>query len=225
VRAWLRAGVCAGGVRGGLPMRNVVLGGVLAVVLAGCRSQTKTVAVVKAVQPVTAAPTPIAATAARLTERGLVPDRVSASVEKSVLPVYCHRPNAWDDFTGTGFIVARGFATALHEVAACPAGVTIPFGPATDLYRTFSGTASIADRTHDLALVTDQSLVSSRPPLRPESASVYVGEPLALIGMPGLSAFSSFQNRLEVVRGTVVATNRTVQLRSSAGGARRLPMR
>jgi S1-C subfamily serine protease len=96
--------------------------------------------------------------------------------------------------------------------------VTIPFGLATDLDRTFSGTASVVDRTHDLALVTDQSLISSRSPLRPESASVYVGEPLALIGMPGLSGFSSFQSRLEVVTGTVVATNRTVHLGSSAGG-------
>ena len=36
--------------------------------------------------------------------------------------------------------------------------------------------------------------------------------------MPGLSGFSSFQDRPEVVPGTVVGTNRTVQLTSAAGG-------
>jgi S1-C subfamily serine protease len=148
----------------------------------------------------------------------MVPERVLARVEQSVRSVYCDRPNISSEFTGTGFIVPSGFVTASHVVAACPAGASILFGLDHDPYPSFSGPVSINDRTHDLALVTSQPLVSGRLPLRLESAPAYVGERLALIGVPGLSGFSGFQSRLEVVPGTVVATNRIVQLTSSAGG-------
>jgi S1-C subfamily serine protease len=66
--------------------------------------------------------------------------------------------------------------------------------------------------------MTRQVLDSRWRPLRLESAPAYVGERLALIGVPGLSGLSGFHSRLEVVPGKVVATNRTVQLTSPAGG-------
>jgi S1-C subfamily serine protease len=147
-----------------------------------------------------------------------MPERVIARVKKSVRSVYCDRPNVLADFTGTGFFIASGFVTASHVVAACPAGARLLLGLDHDLDPDYSGTVSIDDRTHDLALMARQALDSRGRPLRLESAPAYVGEPLALIGVPGLSGFSSFQSRLEVVPGKVVATNRTVQLTLSAGG-------
>jgi S1-C subfamily serine protease len=148
----------------------------------------------------------------------MVPERVIARVEKSVRSVYCDSPNVSADFTGTGFFVASGFVTASRVVAARPAGASILFGLDNDPDPAYSGPVSIDDRTHDLALVAQQALDSRWRPLRLESAPAYVSERLALIGVPGLSRFSSFQSRLQVVPGTVVATNRTVQLTSSAGG-------
>jgi S1-C subfamily serine protease len=49
-----------------------------------------------------------------------------------------------------------------------------------------------------------------------------VGEPLALIGVPALGEFSSFQSRPTVVLGSVVATNQTKQLASPRGGSETL---
>lgn len=152
----------------------------------------------------------------------MVPARVTARVKKSVRSVYCDSPNALADFTGTGFFVPSGFVTASHVVAACPAGASILLGLDNDPDPSYSGPVSIDDRTHDLALVAQQALDSRWRPLRLESAPAYVGERLALIGVPALSGFSGFQSRLEVVPGTVVATKRTVQLTSSAGGPQTL---
>jgi S1-C subfamily serine protease len=179
------------------------------------------VTAVKAVQSVAAVPATVAAAASPVPGRVIVQERLIASVEKSVRSVYCDSPNVWDGLTGTGFIIQGGpqgrFATASHVVAACPTEAGILFGQ--DKLPAMSGTVSTNDRVHDLALVTYQPLDSSRDrPLRLESAPAYVGESLALIGMPGLSGFSSFQHQVQVVPGTVVATNRTVRLASSEGG-------
>jgi S1-C subfamily serine protease len=145
-----------------------------------------------------------------------VPEQVIARVEKSVRSVYCDGVLA--DFTGTGFFVASGFVTASHVVAACPVGANILLGLDHDLDPDSSATVSIDDRTHDLALVARRALDSGGPPLRLESAPAYVGEPLALVGVRGLSGLSGFQSRPEAVPGKVVATNRTVQLTPSGGG-------
>jgi S1-C subfamily serine protease len=149
----------------------------------------------------------------------MVPERVIARVEKSVRSALCYAPGVSDHLIGTGFIIASGLVTASHVVAACPAGTEILVGLDTAPGPANSGTVSIDDRTHDLALVTYQPLDSSRQrPLRLESAPAYVGEPVALIGAPGFSGFSGFQSLLQVVPGTVVATNRIVQLTLSSGG-------
>ena len=132
--------------------------------------------------------------------------------------------------------VSNGVVTASHVVAACP--------PATALAptrvgamcsgrarRTISfgyglwGTVSIDDPTHDLALVDYQSEVYPEPntdpnptPLRPESRPAYVGEPLALLGIPALPLLGNpFKRQVTVVQGSIVATNHTQVLTSATG--------
>jgi S1-C subfamily serine protease len=165
--------------------------------------------VAETVERSTDASTTVATTASPM------PATVIARVERSVLPGSCASGNPGDNFTGTGFVVAGGVATASHVVAACPAGAKILFG--WGVHDASSGIVSTDDRAHDLALVTYHVFGSSLPALRLESAPAYVGEPLALIGVPGLSGFSPFQTRAEVVCGNVVATNHTQHLTSAEG--------
>jgi S1-C subfamily serine protease len=148
----------------------------------------------------------------------MVPERVIARVENSVRSVYCDSSDALAEFTGTGFFVASGFVTASHVVAACPAGARILLGLDNDPDPAYPAPVSIDDRTHDLALVAGHSLDSRGRTLQLELAPAHVGQRIALIGVPGLTGFSGFQSRPEVVPGTVVSTNRTVHLTLSAGG-------
>ena len=145
---------------------------------------------------------------------------VTSMVKASVLPVFCPGSDAGDGFEGTGFWVRNGVVTASHVVAACPPGTTIDVGDG------LGGTVSTDDRSHDLALVTYQSLGYRAPntspdpkPLRLESRPAYVGEPLALLGIPALPVFGNpFKREVIVATGHVVATNRT-QVVTSANGA------
>ena len=193
------------------PVRRVALGGVLAAVPAGCGGQTKTVTVVTCAPALTAAPT-------TTTAASPVPEPVMARVERSVLPVSCSSQNAGSGFVGTGFRVRNGVVTASHVVVACPPGTTIRPGDGT-------GTVSTDDPTRDLALVTYQSpafpqrsLDPNPKPLRLESRPAYVGEPLALLGVPALPLLGNpFTLQVTVVPGNVVATNHTQQLTSAEG--------
>lgn len=111
--------------------------------------------------------------------------------------------------------------TASHVLAACPPARTIQLGDGT-------GTVSANDPAHDLAHLTYQRpdvLRNSRnpdpKPLQLESRPAYVGEPLALLGIPALPWLGNpFTPQITVVHGTVVATNRTGVL-TSAQGARK----
>jgi trypsin-like peptidase len=190
-----------------LPRGAALLAG-MAAVLVGCGGQTRTVTVTGPAPPLTGAPSAVTTTAAP------VPESIAASAEKSVLPVNCFTPNAGPYFKGTGFKVASGVATASHVVAACPAGATIVFAPG-------NGNVAAVDSRHDAALVTYSS-ISSPQPLQAESARPYVGEPLALIGIPvdsqafPLPGFG--EEEATITPGIVLATHQTQQLTSADGG-------
>jgi S1-C subfamily serine protease len=192
--------------------RAALLGGVAAV-LVGCGGRTKTVTVTRP-PPSTAA----ALTAA--TRATAVSKSVEAIAEKSVVPVLCDNPlpgltsSTENGFTGTGFKVTHGVVTASHVVAACSTGATsFHIGPGDA-----SGSVSMRDPTHDLALLTYQSFEASPHPLHAESVPPYVGEPLALIGIPVTHAFiPGFQGYATVARGIVLATRATQQLTSADG--------
>jgi hypothetical protein len=74
-----------------------------------------------------------------------------------------------------------------------------------------------------LALVDGYPFLHGDPdptPLRLQPKPVYVGEPLALLGIPELPLLGNrFKRSVTVRHGSVVATNRTQAL-TSAGGAR-----
>lgn len=168
---------------------------------------------------VTGDPSAASLTAAPSTAASVTPvwGPVTARVKRSVLPVFCSGANAADGFVGTGFRVSDGVVTASHVAAACPRATAISFEGET------FGTVSADDPGHDLALVTYQSeaypLENTDPdptPLRPESRAAYVGEPLALLGIPALALLGSpFKRQVTVVTGHVVATNRTQVLTSA----------
>ena len=156
---------------------------------------------------------------------------VVARAEKSVVPVVCINPApglsafAGTGFTGTGFKVTRGVVTASHVVAACsaetalsyscPDGATIEFyiGPGDGC-----GSVSRHDPAHDLALLTYHTSRASPHPLQAESAHPYIGESLALIGIPDTQdLIPGFQGYATVTHGIVLATHRTQQLTSADG--------
>jgi S1-C subfamily serine protease len=110
-------------------------------------------------------------------------------------------------------------------LVACPPATTIGLGDGT-------GTVSTNDTTHDLALLRYQSpdpLRNSRnpnpKPLQPESRPAYVGESLALVGIPALGPAlgDPFTHQVTVVQGTVVATNHLQVLTLAGGGRETLP--
>jgi S1-C subfamily serine protease len=192
------------------PVRRAALLGGVAAVLVGCGGQTEAVTVTRPAPPSTVAPSTVTTAATP------VPQSVTASAKKSVLPVVCGSPNTAEvDFEGTGFKVTRGVVTASHVVAACAAGAPIWFQIG---FGSASGSVSTDDPTHDLALATYQSPDPSPQPLRAEAARPYVGEPLALIGIPGsLVPIPGFQGWVTVTRGIVLATHQTQQLTSAEG--------
>ena len=199
-------------------VRRVALGPVLAALLAGCGGQTKTVAGDASAPALTAVP---AATAA------ISPVRwpVAARVKRSVLPVFCSDPlTAVKDFVGTGFRVSDGVVTASHVAADCPRGTTFSFGSGD------GGTVS-TDTTHDLALLSYEEYWNpgSDPkptPLRLETRPAYVGEPLALLGIPAFPLLGNpFKQQVTVVIGHVVATNHTQVLTSTEGRRARETLR
>jgi S1-C subfamily serine protease len=109
--------------------------------------------------------------------------------------------------------------TASHVLALCPDVTTISVGDGT-------ATVSSNDRAHDLALLSYQSpdpLLNRRnlnpKPLEPESRPAYVGERLALLGIPARPLLGDpFTPQVTVVQGTVVAINQTRVLTTSDGG-------
>lgn len=177
-------------------------------------------AVVKDVHPVGAAPTPVVATPGPGPDRSVVPERVIARVEESVLPISCLNADVGSGLVGTGFRVRTGVVTASHVLASCP--------PATP-FRLGAGTGAVftKDPTHDLALVTylrPEFVANNRDPdpkpLQLESRPAHVGEPLALLGIPAHPLFGSpFTLQVTVAQGTVVATNHP-QVLTSADGSR-----
>jgi len=205
-------------------VRTVALGGVLAAVLAGCGGHTETVTG-DASDPASTAVTgdasaPGLTVAPSTTRRASpVPGVVTGRVRRSVLPVSCFDPNAGDGFVGTGFRMKNGVVTASHVVGACPSGTTISFGYGY-------GTVSIDDPTHDLAAV-DQVAVYPNPDTDPDPKTLqieprpaYVGQSLALLGIPAAPSFGSpFTHSVTVVPGTVVATHHP-QVMTSAQGTR-----
>jgi S1-C subfamily serine protease len=192
----------------GLLMRRIALTGVLIVAIAGCGGQARTVTVVGSGPGTTAAPssTPAASPAGW---------PVTARVKPSVTPVFCSGPNA-DSFVGTGFRVGHGVVTASHVVAACPRGTTISLGLGT------AATVS-TDPTHDLARLTYEAYPNPNAdpdptPLRLETKPAYVGQPLALLGVPDLPLLGNpFKREATIVTGHVVATHRTQVLTSDEG--------
>jgi S1-C subfamily serine protease len=111
-------------------------------------------------------------------------------------------------------MVGTGVVTASHVLAACSPTGTIFLG---------DGSAGVwADHsTHDLARVTYEShLGNPNPrPLQTESRRAYVGEHLALLGIPALSSLGEpFTPQVTVVQGTVVATGHRQVLTSADGG-------
>jgi S1-C subfamily serine protease len=111
--------------------------------------------------------------------------------------------------------------TASHVLG--PPATTIFLGAGT-------GTVSTNDPSHDLGLVSYQSpgvpedFRNPDPkPLQLESRPAYVGEPLALLGIPALPLLGNpFTPQVTVVHGTVVATNRTHVLTSAEGAGETL---
>ncbi|HET7046995.1 MAG TPA: serine protease [Solirubrobacteraceae bacterium] len=188
--------------------RRVALGAVLAALLAGCGGQAKTVTGDASAPSLTVAP---AATTA------VSPVRwpVAARVKRSVLAVFCSDPDtAVNEFVGTGFRVSDGVVTASHVAADCPPGTTFSFGSSGD-----GGTVS-TDPTHDLSLLSYTEYLNPgtdpKPtPLRLESRPAYVGEQLALLGVPAVPLLDPFKRPVTVVIGHVVATNRTQVLTSA----------
>lgn len=190
----------------------------------GCGGRTRTATV-------TRAPPSTAASLTAATRATPVSNSVVASAEKSVVPVVCENPvprltPADNGFTGTGFKVAHGVVTASHVVAACSPEATVTYAcqdGATILF--FIGPGAYArgcvsrhDPTHDLALLTYQDSQASPRPLQAERAAPYVGESLALIGIPVTQAFiPGFQGYATVTRGIVLATHVTQQLTSADG--------
>lgn len=143
-----------------------------------------------------------------------VPGRVISRVKRSVLPVSCSDPNGGEEFVGTGFRVSDGVVTSSHVVAVCPPATTISFGYGT-------GGAVATDPSHDLARVDGYPFLHGDPdptPLRLQTKPVYVGEPLALLGLPELPLLGNpFKRPVTVLHGSVVATNRTQVLTSARG--------
>jgi S1-C subfamily serine protease len=158
------------------------------------------------------APHVIAAPPAVTTTAPAVPERVAASAEKSVLPMFCSSDDAAAGFVGTGFMVTSGVVTAAHVLAACQREATIWLAGG-------SGSVAMVDSRHDLALLTVNDARSWIPPLQLETAGPRVGEPLALIGIPAVSQFplSGFQPNATIAPGIVLATHQAQQLTSAEG--------
>jgi S1-C subfamily serine protease len=190
-------------------VRSLGVGAVLAALVVGCGGQAKSAPVVTDASSLPV--TPSVTRAARS-----VPASVIARVKRSVLPVSCFDPNAGDGFLGTGFRVGYGVVTASHVVSACPPSATIDLGYG-------DGAVLADDPTHDLALVTYREYRNGNTgpgpmPLQQESRRARVGEPVALLGFPGLSSLGNpFKRQVRVLRGTIAATNHTQLLESSDG--------
>lgn len=140
---------------------------------------------------------------------------VTTKVKPAVTPVFCSGPNA-KSFAGTGFRVSDGVVTASHVVAACPREATISLGFGT-------GGIVSTDPNHDLALLTyteypNPGTDPDPTPLRLETKPAYVGQRLALLGVPELPLLGNpFEREATVVTGEVVATNHTQVLTSVDG--------
>jgi S1-C subfamily serine protease len=130
-----------------------------------------------------------------------VPPPAIMAAERSIVPVRCTLPNGLQH-TGSGFQVANGFVTASHVVAQCANG-----GGSTTFGAGVAATIAVNDPQHDIALIQSVSIL---PRLRLETARVFVGERIVLLGIPGgeqtADAFPS------PVYGTIVATDRPVTL-------------
>ena len=135
------------------------------------------------------------------------------AAEKSIVPESCRdvipNTNGGIIFGGTGFVTSAGVITASHPVASCAAGAIISFGEP-------SGTVTVTDTTHDLARVSFQSTGVHPPALQLESAPPYVGEPLALVGVPGATSAAG-GDAFRVARGKVMAIDQTTRLTSVRG--------
>jgi S1-C subfamily serine protease len=190
-------------------VRAIILAAVLAALVAACggREKTRTVTVTEpSATTVAARPITTSTTATRVSGRTII------AAERSVLPENCKdqiNANGGVIFGGTGFVTATGVITALHPVAGCAAGAIISFGEP-------SGTVEVNDTTHDLALVSFHSTESHPPALQLESATPYVGEPLALVGVPG-TVSADREGTFRVARGTVTAIDQAARLRSAEG--------
>jgi len=191
-------------------VRATTVAGVLAALVVACggRVETRTVTVTKpSATAVPARPITTPTTATRVSGSTII------AVERSVLPASCKdqipNTNGGMIFGGTGFVTSTGVITASHPVANCAAGAIISFGEP-------SGTVEVTDTTHDLALVSFQSTESHPPALQLEPASPYVGEPLALIGVPG-TAGAVGEGTFRVARGRVIAIDQITRLTSAEG--------
>jgi S1-C subfamily serine protease len=192
-------------------VRRIALVGVLIAAVAGCGGQARTITDIGSAPAATAAPSATGAASP-------LPRPVTSRVEKSVLPVSCFGLNTGPVFVGTGFRVRTGVVTAAHVLAACPPATTIGQGGGNE-------TVLTSDPTHDLALVTYHSWFHAPDsPLQLESRPAYVGEPLALLGIPALPLLGDpFTPQVTVVRGTVVATNHPQVLTRAEGASETLP--
>jgi S1-C subfamily serine protease len=183
--------------------------GVLAALVVACggRATTRTVTVTSpSARAVAARPITTPRTVTRVSGSTII------GAEKSVLPENCKdqiSANGGIIFGGTGFVTSAGVITASHPVANCAAGAIISFGEP-------SGTVKVNDTTHDLSLVSFQSTEPRPPALQLESATPYVGESVALIGVPG-TAGAVDEGTFRVARGRVIAIDQTTRLTSAEG--------
>jgi len=113
--------------------------------------------------------------------------------------------------------------TASHVLAACPPATPFQLGAGGERRDPpVIGSVSTNHPTHDVALVTyfPQGTLDPPKPLQPESRPAYVGEPLALVGIPALGPALGdlFTLQVTVVQGTVVVTNHPQVVTLADGG-------
>jgi S1-C subfamily serine protease len=135
------------------------------------------------------------------------PASVPASVVTSVEGSHTIQAIGCNGLEGTAFQVAGGFdATALHIVTACtgsPGSIGV-IGAAG-----FDGSVIANDPAHDLALISPIGTAA----LSLETASPYVGEPVTMIGYPGVEAVgpeAAQGTEMAAETATITAVNQTV---------------
>ena len=145
-----------------------------------------------------------------------VPESIIASAEHSITPVACGTQNTdtGDRYSsiGTGFQTPNGIVTASHVVADCAptAGGQAVIGGRGEIIARVEGT----DPSHDVAIMQSSGWLR---PLNLATAPAYVGEPVALIGIPGSTSYGGNPLQFIPVQGTVIKIGTTETLTLPSG--------